>query len=241
MTLRGEEYLKNNSYNKIIINKDTVTFLEGSEQITICDVELAEELKTMTKEEQISALINYFIASNSVGGIIYGHKAGASDTNIIISEDNKALIIEGEISLLDSEKVYASYNQNRLNALHNRPHANYTISSKFDSVTQFHSEDDTLEFALSHKKDQLELDLREIEFLKELVETLFLGERISYDFAKEIKDGNEIFKGWYLVSEDSNMKIKLENLVFYNDILTAIIFNHNCELKENKQLKMEGF
>ena len=241
MTLSGEKYLKNNSYNKIIINRDKISFLDGSEQITLCDVELTEELKTMTKEDQISALINYFVANNSVGGIIYGHKAGASETNIIISENNKALIIEGEISILDSEIVYASYNQNRLNALHNKPHKNYTISSKFQGVTSYNSENDTLEFALAHRNEKLDLDQREIEFLKELVETLFPGEKISYDYARDYQDGEEIFKGWYLVSEDSNMKVKLENFVFYNDILTAIIYNHNCELKENKQLKMEGF
>lgn len=245
MTITGEKYLKNNSFSKIIINRDTITFLDGTEQVTICDITLAEELKTMSKEDQISALINYFIDSNSVGGIIYGHKAGAGDTNIIISNDDKALIIEGEISLLDSEKIYASYNKNRHDALHNQPHTKYTISSKFEGVTSFSSEEDTLEFALSHRSERLDLDPREEEFLKEVVETLFEGERITYDYDRDYVNGQEVFKGWYLVSEDSNIKIKLENLVFYNDILTAIIYNHNCELEEKrkkeKQLKMEGF
>lgn len=245
MTIEGEQFLKNNSFSKIIINGDNISFIDGDEQLTICDVELAEELKSMSNEDQISALINYFIASNSVGGIIYGCKPIGRSTNIIISEDSRALIIEGEISLIDSEKTYAAYNQNRKNALHNKPHTKYTISSKFEGVTSFHSEDDTLEFALSHRSQQLDLDLREEEFLKEIVETLFAGERISYDYDREYKDGNEIFKGWYLVSEDSNMKIRLENLVFYNDILTAIIYNHNCDIeekrKEEKQLKMEEF
>ena len=245
MTIEGEQYLKNNSFSKIIINRDTISFMDGDEQMTICDIELAKELKTMNKEDQISALINYFIATNSVGGIIYGCMPIGRSTNIIISEENRALIIEGEMSLLDSEKVYAAYNQNRKNALHNIPHAKYTISSKFEGVTSFHSEDDTLEFALSHRSQQLDLDLREEEFLKEVIETLFEGEKIAYDYDREYKDGNEIFKGWYIVSEDSNMKIRLENLVFYNDILTAIIYNHNCDIeekrKENKQLKMEEF
>lgn len=245
MTIEGEQYLKNNSFSKIIINRDTISFMDGNEQMTICDIELAEELKTMNKEDQISALINYFIATNSVGGIIYGCMPIGRSTNIIISEKNRALIIEGEMSLLDSEKVYAAYNQNRKNALHNIPHTKYKISSKFEGVTSFHSEDDTLEFALSHRSQQLDLDLREEEFLKEVIETLFEGEKIAYDYDREYKDGNEIFKGWYIVSEDSNMKIRLENLVFYNDILTAIIYNHNCDIeekrKENKQLKMEEF
>lgn len=245
MTIEGEQYLKNNSFSKIIINRDTISFMDGNEQMTICDIELAEELKTMNKEDQISALINYFIATNSVGGIIYGCMPIGRSTNIIISEENRALIIEGEMSLLDSEKVYAAYNQNRKNVLHNIPHAKYTISSKFEGVTSFHSEDDTLEFALSHRSQQLDLDLREEEFLKEVIETLFEGEKIAYDYDREYKDGNEIFKGWYIVSEDSNMKVRLENLVFYNDILTAIIYNHNCDIeekrKENKQLKMEEF
>ena len=112
MTIEGEQFLKNNSFSKIIINGDNISFIDGDEQLTICDVELAEELKSMSNEDQISALINYFIASNSVGGIIYGCKPIGRSTNIIISEDSRALIIEGEISLIDSEKTYAAYNQN---------------------------------------------------------------------------------------------------------------------------------
>ena len=68
MTIEGEQFLKNNSFSKIIINGDNISFIDGDEQLTICDVELAEELKSMSKEEQISALINYFIESHLADG-----------------------------------------------------------------------------------------------------------------------------------------------------------------------------
>ena len=41
------------------------------------------------------------------------------------------------------------------------------------------------------------------------------------------------------------MKLKLNDLLYYSNVLTAIIYNHSCELESKKQkempLKMEWF
>ena len=246
MTIIGEEYLKNESYRKVIFNEDSIVFLEGNEQLTILRDDYIEKFKKMTKKEQETEIIKHFLKTNSVGGIIYGSGNINSSKCVILSEDNKALIFETQISENNLRMIIDAYTENRTNTLKNKPHRKYTISSNTPGVTSVSSELDTLEFSLMRDIDEREIDKNEIKFLEELVESLFENEIISYDFDKEIINGEEKFKGWYLVSEDSNAKIKLDNLCFYNDILTTIIFNHNCSVKQkrekeyNKQLKLEG-
>ena len=108
---------------------------------------------------------------------------------------------------------------------------------------------DTTEFSLAAKKEH-DIYASEIEFIKKLLSTLFKDIEIGINSGFIKINGEERFDGYYIESKDSDIRVKLENIIQYNHILVPLIYNHNCEVKKNKkeknvymsrQLKMEGF
>lgn len=249
MQVIGEEFLANNSYASIIVNNEKITVRGTSEIALNSNQEFVKELKTATKERQIDMLIEYFILHNSVGGMIYGRPMGGQGTNTVVSTDNKTLIIDEDISKENSEKIIQKYLSDRNNCLKNTKHKKFILSAKYYNSTMYEETFDTTEFSLAAKKEH-DIYASEIEFIKKLLSTLFKDVEIGINSGFIKINGEERFDGYYIESKDSDIKVKLENIIQYNHILVPLIYNHNCEVKKNKkeknvymsrQLKMEGF
>lgn len=246
MQIIGEKYLIDDSYRTIYIGK-TIK-VQGDDRLTLFeDNPLVKELENLSDEEQVSRIIDYFINSNSVGGVIYGCSEDGHERNIIVTTDDKPLVIDLPITKLDSVKIMNKYKKDRTEALNRSGYTQYTLSSKFESSSVYKVENNEIEFSMPHKNARLEIYYSEIEFIKELIETLFQGEIIGISNCYEKIGNKDVFIGFYMESKNSGTKVKLKNLIYYNDILVAIINNHNCEVNQNRkenmnrQLKMEGF
>ena len=249
MQIIGEEYLANNSYASIIINDDKITVRGTSDIALNNNAEFVRELKNSPKEKQIDMLIEYFILHNSVGGMIYGCPMGGQGKNTVVSTDNKTLIINEEISKENSEKIMKKYLSDRNNCLQNSKHKKYILSAKYYNSTMYEETFDSIEFSLAAKKEH-DIYESEIIFIKKMLETLFKDVEVGINSGYININNEERFDGYYIESQDSDVRVKLENIVHYNHILVPLIYNHNCEVKQNKkeekvyasrQLKMEGF
>lgn len=246
MQIIGEKYLIEDSYRTIYVGK-TIK-VQGDDGFTLFnDNPLVKELENLQDEEQVSRIIDYFIDSNSVGGVIYGCSDDGHERNVIVTTDDKPLVIDSSVSKTDSEKIMEKFKKDRTKALKKGGYTEYTLSSKFESSSIYKVEDNKIEFSIPHKNTRLEIYYSEIEFIKELIDTLFQGEIIGISDCYEKIGNKDVFIGFYMKSNDSDKKVKLKNLIYYNDILVALINNHNCEVNQNRkenmnrQLKMEGF
>lgn len=249
MQIIGEEYLANNSYASIIVNDGKITVRGTSNNSLNINHEFVRELKNASKEKQIDMLIEYFILHNSVGGMIYGCPMGGQGKNTVVSTDNKTLIINEEISKENSEKIVQKYLSDRNNCLENTNHKKFILSARYYNSTMYEETFDSVEFSVSAKKEY-EIYESEIAFIKKMLETLFKDVEIGINSGYVKINGEDRFDGFYIESKDSDIRIKLENIVHYNHIIVPLIYNHNCEVRKNrkeedvynsKQLKMEGF
>ena len=70
-----------------------------------------------SSKEIISNVINKFLAGNAVGGIIHGCTDDGKDRNIVVSTNERTLIIDTHISKEDTKMIYEKYKLDRSKAL----------------------------------------------------------------------------------------------------------------------------
>ena len=250
MTIIGSENLNRNFYDKIIIDVDRITVTSKEEVDTIDSAHrFTDDLEDLNYEDKIREVVDYFTRYNDITGINEDWFERGRKYIAIKGSANRRLLLSTQIDSELLSRIVEKYVCNRRDFMLSSESKRVEFRGLAPECTSYHTTHDEIDvYNISTRMNQpLEF---EREFFEEFLEEKFSGCEVKLEsMSKKIK-ATSYYMGDYIVSDYSDLRVKLSCYKDFKKDLQDAIKTHNNRVRADKeeqeylrklQIRMKGF
>ena len=216
----------NSSYDLIYANDKVITFSGRYDKDKPNDIKNTDNL---VFDRMLSTIIEEFINNNVINSVQYDSLIKDDCYRTFVeSASGKRIIIDRNLSDDDLFLIMKKYFHDRETVLNNSLYDRVEFIPGQVSSSKYSIENDSLKLYLATKGNYNSFEEFDLVFIKNIIDKFFENQII---FIRSIVEGSVL--SFCLVSEESDMVIKLTNMVNYNNIIYSMIKNHNNSINNN--------